>query len=84
MRGDEWYTSLEAYYRTFDGVISVNAADDPNDDLDDLVGGDGWSSGVDFFLRRDRGTTTGWITVSFLKTERTFRTRGRAWILLRA
>ena len=70
--GDEWYTSLEAYYRTFDGVISVNAADDPNDDLDDLVGGDGWSSGVDFFLRRDRGTTTGWITVSFLKTERTF------------
>ena len=69
---DEWYASLEGYYRTFDGVISVNAADDPNDDLDDLVAGDGWSSGVDFFLRRDRGATTGWITVSFLKTERTF------------
>ena len=69
---DEWYASLEGYYRTFDGVVAVNAADDPNDDLDDLVAGDGWSSGVDFFLRRDRGTTTGWITVSFLKTERTF------------
>ncbi len=69
---DEWYSSLEGYYRTFDGVTTVNAADDPNDELDDLVSGDGWSYGVDLFLRRDRGTTTGWITVSFLKTERTF------------
>ena len=69
---DEWFVSLEGYYRTFDGVITVNAADDPNDDLDDLVAGDGWSYGADLFLRRDVGTTTGWIAVSFLKTERTF------------
>ena len=70
--GDEWYASLEGYYRTFDGVVSVNAAEDPNDELDDLVAGDGWSYGVDLFLRRDQGTTTGWVTVSFLRTERTF------------
>lgn len=70
--GDEWYASLEGYYRTFDGVVSVNAAEDPNDELDDLVAGDGWSYGVDLFLRRDRGATTGWVTVSFLRTERTF------------
>ena len=70
--GDEWYGSLEGYYRTFDGVVAVNAAEDPNDALDDLVAGDGWSYGLDLFLRRDRGTTTGWITVSFLRTERTF------------
>ena len=69
---DEWYASLEGYYRTFDGVVSVNAAEDPNDELDDLVAGDGWSYGVDLFLRRDQGSTTGWITVSFLRTERTF------------
>lgn len=69
---DEWYASLEGYYRTFDGVTTVNTADDPNDELDDLVSGDGWSYGVDFFLRRDRGETTGWVTVSFLKAERTF------------
>ena len=30
---DEWFASLEGYYRTFDGVITINAADDPNDDL---------------------------------------------------
>ncbi|MDE2764703.1 MAG: TonB-dependent receptor [Gemmatimonadota bacterium] len=69
---DEWFASLEGYYRTFDGVVTVNAADDPNDDMDDLVAGDGWSYGVDLFLRRDVGTTTGWIAVSFLKTERSF------------
>ena len=69
---DEWFASLEGYYRTFDGVITINAADDPNDDLDDLVAGDGWSYGLDLFLRRDVGTTTGWIAVSFLKTQRTF------------
>ena len=70
--GDEWYASLEGYYRTFDGVVAVNAAEDPNDELDDLVAGDGWSYGVDLFLRRDRGATTGWVTLSFLRTERTF------------
>ena len=69
---DAWFASLEGYYRTFDGVVTINAADDPNDDLDDLVAGDGWSYGVDLFLRRDVGTTTGWISVSFLRTERTF------------
>ncbi len=69
---DEWFASLEGYYRTFDGVITINAADDPNDDLDDLVAGDGWSYGLDLFLKREVGATTGWLSVSFLKTERTF------------
>ena len=69
---DEWFASLEGYYRTFDGVITVNTAEDPNDDLDDLVAGEGWSYGADLFLKRAVGTTTGWIAVSFLKTRRTF------------
>ena len=69
---DSWFASLEAYYRTFDGVASLNAADDPNDDSDALVAGDGTAYGVDFYLKRDRGTTTGWLSVSFLKTDRSF------------
>lgn len=69
---DAWFASLEGYYRTFDGVVTLNAADDPNDDLDDLVAGRGRSYGLDLFLKREMGTTTGWISVSFLKTERTF------------
>jgi len=69
---DEWFASLEGYYRTFDGVITLNAAEDPNDDLDDLLAGDGSAYGVDLFVKRDLGLTTGWVAVSFLKTERTF------------
>ena len=69
---DDWFASLEGYYRTFDGVATINAVDDPNDDSDALVAGDGDAYGVDLYVKRDRGTTTGWISVSFLKTLRSF------------
>ena len=69
---DAWFASLEGYYRTFDGVTAVNGAEDPNDPHDELVAGDGTAYGVDLFVKRDRGPTTGWISVSFLKSERTF------------
>ena len=69
---DDWFASLEGYFRTFDGVAAVNAVDDPNDDSDALVAGDGDAYGVDLYVKRDRGTTTGWLSVSFLKTLRSF------------
>ena len=69
---DGWFASLEGYFRTFDGVAAVNAVDDPNDDSDALVAGDGDAYGVDLYVKRDRGATTGWISVSFLKTLRSF------------
>ncbi len=69
---DAWFSSLEGYYRTFEGVTSVNPAEDPNDARDDLLAGDGRSWGVDLFVKRDVGRTTGWISASFLKTERSF------------
>ena len=69
---NDWFASLEGYYRTYDGVITINPADDPGDDLDDVLRGDGWSYGLDLMVRRDAGTTTGWISASFLRTERTF------------
>ncbi len=69
---DAWFASLEGYYRTFDGVITLNAAENPGDPLDDFVAGDGTAWGVDLFLRRELGETTGWIALSFLRTDRTF------------
>ena len=69
---DAWFASIEGYYRTFDGVITVNAAEDPNDPFDDLVAGSGNAYGADLFIRRELGATTGWVSVSFLKTDRTF------------
>ena len=69
---DNWFASIEGYYRNFDGVVAVNSAADPNDPADILVAGDGRAYGLDLFVKRDRGTTTGWISISFLKTDRTF------------
>lgn len=69
---DEWTFSAEGYVREFDGVVTFNTSDDPNDDNDDILAGDGLSYGADFFVRRMRGPVTGWLALSFLKAERTF------------
>jgi hypothetical protein len=70
--GDGWFASLEGYARGFEGVITNNLADDPNDELDDLVAGDGFSYGADLYVRRSAPGLNGWITISWLKSERTF------------
>ena len=69
---DAWFATAEGYYRTFDGVVARNFADDPNDPLDDLLPGRGRAYGLDLFLKRDRGTTTGWLSASFMRNTRTF------------
>lgn len=68
----DWFWSLEGYYRDFDGVVSLNTADNPNDEFDDILSGDGVSWGVDAMLRKETGAVTGWTAVSFLKADRTF------------
>jgi hypothetical protein len=70
--GEDWFVSAEAYARTFQGVIEVNPADDPNDPADDLLAGRGLSRGMDFHVRRHRGRVSGWASVSLLWAERTF------------
>jgi hypothetical protein len=67
-----WFVSLEGYYRDFEGVVTTNLAENPNDPLDDYLPGTGWSYGADLFLRRSRGATTGWFSLSLLRTTRTF------------
>ncbi len=67
-----WFASAEGYYRTFSGVVTQNWADDPADPNDDLLSGDGLAYGMDLLIRRNRGKTTGWISVSLLKATRTF------------
>lgn len=71
-RDIDWYWSVEGYYRHFDGVVSFNNADDPNDDLDDILAGRGASWGVDVMLRKETGTVQGWLALSYLRAERTF------------
>lgn len=70
--GEEWYASVEGYWRRFRGVTDFNPADDPNDPDDDLLAGEGRSYGLDLLLRRERGRLTGWTTVSLLRARRSF------------
>lgn len=67
-----WFSSLEGYYRTFDGVITLNFADNPNKEGDDYLPGTGLSYGFDFFLQKSAGATTGWLSLSWLKVTRSF------------
>jgi len=69
---DAWFASLEGYYRTYDGVVTQNWADDASDGADDLLSGNGQSYGADLMVRKGHGKTTGWISVSLLKAIRTF------------
>jgi Carboxypeptidase regulatory-like domain/TonB-dependent Receptor Plug Domain len=71
-RGADWFWSAEGYVRSFDGVVTFNPADDPNNKLDDILSGHGYSYGLDFLVRRERGAVTGWVSASLLEARRTF------------
>ncbi len=70
--GDGWFASLEAYLRELDGVATNNFADDPNNPLDDLIGGTGRAYGADLSIRRDRGRWQPALAVSWLRARRSF------------
>jgi hypothetical protein len=72
MIGAVWTYGLEAYYRRFDGVITDNLADDPNDPLDDLLPGTGRSYGADLFVNREIGRFRPMLALSWLRATRTF------------
>jgi hypothetical protein len=70
--GEQWQLSAEGYWRRFDGVLTFNAAEDPNDDFDDMLRGRGTSWGWDVMARRDGPGLSGWLALSWLKAQRTF------------
>lgn len=69
---ENWFLSVEGYYRAFDGVVTTNFADDPNVTSDDFLPGEGVSYGGDVFLRYTGAETSGWLAVSLLRATRTF------------
>ncbi len=71
-RDIDWFWAIEAYVRSFDGVVTFNVADDPNDAFDDISSGEGLSYGVDLLLRKETGDVNGWLAVSVLQANRTF------------
>lgn len=70
--GDRWFASAVAFHRSYAGLARRNWADNPHGGYDDYLSGTGRSHGAEFLLRRHKGATTGWVSVSLLKATRRF------------
>jgi hypothetical protein len=73
----EWLVSAEGYYTDLSDLVLFDNANPGTSDVvtaDDLfyLGGTGYATGVELFLRREAGSLTGWIGYTLGWTKRTF------------
>ncbi len=75
LRG-QYEISLEGYYKTMTGLIEykegANFLGAGQDWQDNITFGDGDSYGVEVFIQKQAGRTTGWLGYTWSKTERQF------------
>jgi hypothetical protein len=75
--GEAYEASVEAYYKTMDGVIEykdgASYLNGSNDNWDTKVEqGSGRSRGVEILLQKKRGNTLGWVGYTLSKSDRVF------------
>ncbi|MDX1429811.1 MAG: TonB-dependent receptor, partial [Rhodothermales bacterium] len=77
LRGGRYIASIEGYYKEMRGIIEYKPGASfiaPNEDWQDKVEvGRGHSYGVEFFLRKKAGRTTGWLGYTLSWSKRRFR-----------
>lgn len=69
--------SIEGYYKELDNLVEYAENTQPTDNLEtntdnNLVFGEGWSKGVELFIKKRRGYLNGWIGYTWSKTDRQF------------
>lgn len=74
---DHYETSVEAYYKDIFNLIEYADGAMPGDDVGDnadnyFIFGDGYSYGLELFIKKRTGSFTGWIGYTWSKTERMF------------
>ncbi|MFK7756232.1 MAG: TonB-dependent receptor [Flavobacteriales bacterium] len=72
-KNNEFEFSTEAYYKETQNVVDyINGADILiNEELErDLLRGDARAYGVEFYLKKNQGNYTGWVSYTISKTER--------------
>lgn len=72
-----WEASVELYYKDMYNLVEYREGAVPENDVGDnpdnqLVFGDGYSYGAEFFVKRRYGATTGWVGYTWSKTMREF------------
>lgn len=74
---DKFETSVELYYKDLFNLIEYADGALPGDDIGDnadnyFIFGDGYSYGLELFIKKRAGQFTGWIGYTWSKTERFF------------
>jgi len=72
-----WEASIEGYYKDLENLVEYAENTLPTDNIgtntdNNLVFGEGWSYGVEFFVKKRRGPLNGWVGYTWSKTERLF------------
>lgn len=74
---ENWEASIEGYWKELENLVAYAENTSPEDNIGDnvdnnLIFGDGWSYGIETFLKKRQGKFTGWIGYTWSKTERQF------------
>ena len=74
---NKWETSIEAYHKKMDNLIEYKEGALPEDNTNtssdnSFTFGNGESRGLEFFIKRRLGKTTGWLGYTISKTTRQF------------
>ena len=74
---DQIETSVEVYYKKMNNMIEYKEGALPGDNVNDntdnlLVFGEGWSYGIELFIKKAMGDFTGWIGYTWAKSDRQF------------
>ncbi len=74
-RQNTFEASAEVYYKDMDHVIDYRNGANAffNDEIEaDLVSGDGDAYGIEFYLKKNKGKLTGWVSYTLSRTTRQF------------
>jgi CarboxypepD_reg-like domain/TonB dependent receptor/TonB-dependent Receptor Plug Domain len=76
--------SVEGYYKSMDNLLEykdgagfANIVGQSSNWEDKVVTGRGWSYGAELLVKKDIGTTTGWVSYTWAKAERLFNKPGQ-------
>jgi hypothetical protein len=72
-----WEASIEGYYKSLENLVEYAENTLPTDNIgtntdNNLIFGEGWSYGAEFFLKRRTGRINGWVGYTWSKTQRVF------------
>ncbi|WP_375560037.1 carboxypeptidase-like regulatory domain-containing protein [Bernardetia sp. OM2101] len=70
---NKWEASIEGYYKYMQNQIDVRDGEDLllNDNIEEaLAAGNAWSYGLEFYIKKNYGKTTGWISYTLSTTQR--------------